>query len=272
MCIFSQPVRSVSSTRIFAANHGIGLQSLAYQMTYIADNDLAMILPLPVPENTPEDGVQFVSLQNYPSFFDDMSMAFEPPRPRSFSQDMRMSSVAKGTLVVHEVGDFEASFVPTLDDFGRLDERFRLPRATWNQTPHYADFGFAVFKLKGNKKQKHIGFRNRLSHAMASRGTGTTRKVHPMAFIFPRREGTGLFFPTVHIHDGEVHSTETFDHELYFQADDEPEGQASDVEKSAGVIRDYVSMDRVEGLLEGDKLVYRYTLKGDFPNEDVYLF
>ena len=44
-----------------------------------------------------------------------------------------------------------------------------------------------------------------------------TRTVHPMAFEFPRRAPAALFFPTVHIHDGEVHETAMFDHRLYCQ-------------------------------------------------------
>lgn len=28
---------------------------------------------------------------------------------------------------------------------------------------------------------------------------------HPMAFSFPRRTDRALFFPTLHIHDGEAH-------------------------------------------------------------------
>jgi hypothetical protein len=35
-------------------------------------------------------------------------------------------------LEVIQVGDFEASFVPTVKDFSRLDERFRLPSAVWD--------------------------------------------------------------------------------------------------------------------------------------------
>jgi len=37
------------------------------------------------------------------------------------------------------------------------------------------------------------------------------------AFTFPHAKGAKLFFPTVHVHDGEVHKTAEFDHELYLQ-------------------------------------------------------
>jgi hypothetical protein len=57
--------------------------------------------------------------------------------------------------------DFEASFVPCVRDFARLDDRFWLPSAVWDALPAYADWGFAVFKL--NKQ-------------------ATLRKVHPFSF------------------------------------------------------------------------------------------
>jgi len=99
------------------------------------------------------------------------------------------------TLQVHEVGSFEASFVPTLNDFDRLDSRFRLPEQIWHQLPIYEDYAFAVFKLKPGAKQ-----------------------IHPMAFEFPRRNIDQMFFPTVHIHDGKVDVKAHFDHSLYCQA------------------------------------------------------
>lgn len=88
---------------------------------------------------------------------------------------------AAAPLRVHEVGSFEASFVPSLADFSRLDARFRLPDGLWEGLPIYADYGFAVFKLKAGE-----------------------RKVHPMAFEFASRDRRQLFFPTVHIHDGQI--------------------------------------------------------------------
>ncbi len=59
-----------------------------------------------------------------------------------------------------------------------------MPAGTWDKLPQYRNYGFAVFKLK---KGEH--------------------KMHPMAFEFPRADKSKLFFPTVHIHDGKVHST-----------------------------------------------------------------
>lgn len=41
--------------------------------------------------------------------------------------------VAAGMLTVHDVGDFDASFVPELNDFARLDPRFLLDDDLWNR-------------------------------------------------------------------------------------------------------------------------------------------
>ena len=194
MCCFSRSVQSVSDTNIFARDDQGVDQFLVYSMRFSAKEDLSMVLPLPVPQGTQEDAVRFINLEKYPSFFKDMESGFPaPPVPRG-APLIAMGALESVRLKVVEVGGFEASFVPTLADFDRLDERFRLPAGTWERIPAYRDFGFAVFKLR---KEAH--------------------SVHPMAFRFPRREPKRLFFPTVHIHDGEVHREANFDHSLYCQ-------------------------------------------------------
>jgi hypothetical protein len=103
------------------------------------------------------------------------------------------------TLAVHEVGAFQASFVPSLADFGRLDARFKLSEKVWERLPQYQDYGFAVFKL---------------------RDTGaTSNAVHPMAFDFATRLSGEVFVPTVHVHDGEVHDACWFDHVVFVQGE-----------------------------------------------------
>ena len=55
----------------------------------------------------------------------------------------------------HRVGAYDASFVPTASDFARLDPRFRLPDAVRGRVPAYADYGFAVFKLRKGEAEVH---------------------------------------------------------------------------------------------------------------------
>ena len=56
MCCFSKPVELVADTYIFARSDN-GRQFLVYSMSYAAPSELAMVLPLPVPPDTPEDAV-----------------------------------------------------------------------------------------------------------------------------------------------------------------------------------------------------------------------
>src|SRR5208282_3784680 len=98
--------------------------------------------------------------------------------------------------------------VPTMDDWDRLDERFRLPTGVFDGVPQYRDYGFAVFKLKATRPKSWLAF---LGLDFSSQA------IHPMAFEFPRADPDRLFFPTVHVHDGKFHPTAYFDHTLYFQ-------------------------------------------------------
>src|ERR1051325_2280465 len=181
MCCFSGVVKSVSGTNIFARMNGNGRQLLVYSMTVDAAKPLAMVLPLPIAEGSGEDAVRFINLEKYPDFFDDLARAFEVTG-QSIPTASSKEAVPTAALPVVQVGNFEASFVPTVKDFSRLDERFRLPEKAFDELPTYKKYGFTVFKLKPG-----------------------AQKVHPMAFEFPTALTSQLFFPTVHIHDGKVH-------------------------------------------------------------------
>ncbi|MBS2019307.1 MAG: hypothetical protein JST00_40965 [Deltaproteobacteria bacterium] len=244
MCCFSGPVRFVGQTHIFARALGHGRQALVYGMTVEAEADVAMILPLPVPPGTAEDDVSFVDLSEYPELFDDLQRAFPPPAAAFGAPAARPA--AKPLLSVKKVGAFEASFVPSIDDFERLDPRFQLPDSLVGTFPGYADHGFAVFQLAG----------------------GARAHVHPMAFTFPRRDPAALFFPTVHVHDGVAHPTASFDHQLYCQWSHplpelwwRPGPPASH----------HVDVGRALGLVDGDQPIATLTLIGERPNEDVWI-
>jgi hypothetical protein len=249
MCCFSGHVERVADTSIFARSVENGRQILVYAMSISTRNDLAMILPLPVPPGSPEDAVRFISLKEYPDFFKDMKKGFPEPVSRGM---MRLAPAAaapdRQTLAVVQVGEFEASFVPTVKEFDRLDARFRLPDQTWDQLPAYKNYGFAVFKLKP-----------------------TAREVHPMAFEFPRANPKQLFFPTVHIHDGKVHPTAKFDHALYCQKRDGeklslPEWRESDVHAEQ-----FMKVAKAAGVIEGARHCYLKEVRGARKNEDIVL-
>jgi hypothetical protein len=253
MCCFSRAVRFVGGTKIFARGLSDGRQLLVYTMNVELDQELAMILPLPVPPCPDDDAVSFVDLQHDAGFFTELAEAFPPayaaqPAKRSFGP------AEKPKLVVHDVGDYEASFVPTAGDFTRLDERFRLPTGFLGALPAYADYGFAVFRLK-----PQLGL------------FGRTKKqsVHPMAFSFPRRESRSLFFPTVHVHDGSLPLEANFDHALYCQVD-------GVLEATLGWTASHDALDahvrpKAPGLIEPARGGFMTALWGSLRNADLWL-
>jgi hypothetical protein len=248
MCCFSRPVTKVADTSIFARSSKNGRQFIVYSMMLSAKEDLAMILPIPVPKKSPEDSMRFINLEKYPEFFQDLRAGFPEPLPKG--DRGRGPSLGKpkpaAKLKVVEVGSFEASFVPSVADFARLDERFRLPATVWDELPVYKDFGFAVFRL-----------------------TKGSAKVHPMAFEFPRANADHLFFPTVHIHDGKVHPKARFDHALYCQIGENDSLQLADWRESPQHARSFMKIDKVQGLLEADAHCYLKALRGSFDNKDI---
>lgn len=246
MCCFTRPVTHVGSTRIFARFLDREKQCIVYQMTFDAPEDLAMILPIPVVQPAKEDAVSFVDLSRYPSFFEDMAKAFPQPRMRHADGGIDGPFGGPGPeLAVHRVGAFDASFVPTIADFVRLDGQFKLDDAVWKSLPQYKEYGFVVFKLRK-------GF----------------HEVHPMAFRFPSALPGQIFFPTVHIHDGKVHETEEFDHTLYAQAWKSAVIKGPDWEESALNAGPFVKMRAVSDLVWAGGHLYKLDIRGESKNED----
>lgn len=229
---FSGTVSFVANTRIFARATSNGTQYLVYQMEYAADNDVALILPLPTPPNPAEDAVRFIDLSGYPDFFAEIEAGFpftRGPAPAG----------KNAPRAVQAVGSFDASFVPSQNDFARLDERFRISQEVWAQLPEYSDFGFAVFKLR---TEAHT--------------------VHPMALEFPMRNPNLLYFPTLHIHDGTVEPEANFDHDLYCQA-------RAGWLRSYDVAGAYLHIERAQGVLDANERISRMTVQGMHPNSDI---
>jgi hypothetical protein len=246
MCIFSGRIENVAGTHIFARAAKGGKQYLVYSMFLATKEDVAMILPIPTPKRSKEDAVRFISLKEYPDFFTDMFKGF-PTRGHA-SGELTLGGAkgkAEKKLKVVEVGAFEASFVPAVKDFARLDKRFRLPASTWDNLQTYKDYGFAVFKLK----------------------KGET-KVHPMAFEFPRADKKRLFFPTVHIHDGKVYKTAMFDHILYAQSSGEDLTSWYESPQPAGL---FMKTAKTAGIVDGDAHAYQLTIRGKKTNQDTWL-
>ena len=242
MCCFSQSVDSVTGTNIFARPTKDGRQVLVYSMTLKTKLDLAMILPIPTPKASKEDAIDFINLEKYPDFFEDMHRGFptrgvDPGRKKDDAP-----TLSDKPLKVVEVGSFVASFVPTVKDFSRLDVQFRLPPGTWDKLPAYKDYGFAVFKLKKGEQ-----------------------KIHPMAFEFPRADARRLFFPTVHIHDGKVHDRAQFDHTLYCQNVDTGMRWLESPQPASFFMK---KLEHAKDVVDAKNHVYMKRLGGMLKNED----
>ncbi|MBK8942170.1 MAG: hypothetical protein IPM79_32330 [Polyangiaceae bacterium] len=257
MCCFTGPVEKVDNTRIFARKTAARTQALVYQMRFASAVDNAMVLPLPVKTPATEASIRFVDLHGYRDFFAELDEGFpvKPPFQLTRSKSATVSASA-AAIAVHEVGDYVASFVPTIADFSRLDPRFQIAPELWAQVDGYADYGFAVFQL-----------------------TTRSGEPHPMAFEFETRLADELFFPTVHIHDGQVHTEETFDHTLYLQheafdpvvgdyEDHDVKDAATGLVRSVGFADEFADPERAKGLIEGRLLVHRTRLAGVRPNKD----
>ncbi len=256
MCIFSAGARvNVNGTSIFGRVHGIE-QQLVYEMELAATDDVAMVLPLPIAAGHGDEALRFIDLSTYPKFFEALDLLF--PQYLAFSNTAELTQgLGRGTIAVQRVGAFEASYVPTVADFSRLDRRFQLSSKVWNALPGYRDFGFAVFKLFQPKR----GFLERIGIRKVE--PAGPQPIHPMAFAFRTRMPDRVFFPTVHVHDGEVHSIATFDHTLYCQS-----VQPAGWERSEEHVMQS-TLFHTKGVL-ADDFVYRKSMRGPFENTDVH--
>lgn len=250
MCCFSGPVKSVSATNIFARMGEAGRQFVDYSMTVNMAKPLAMVLPLPVKKGSDEKAVRFINLEAYKNFFGDLDAGF--PKPLTKAVEAVSAGIAKTDpprkLEVVQVGNFEASFVPTIKDFNRLDKRFKLPPELFGKMPGYKAFGFAVFKLKPG-----------------------SQTVHPMAFEFPAAHAAELFFPTVHIHDGQVHARAKFDHVLYCQPNGSAHLKLSTWEESPQTASHFMDVKKSARLILPDEHCYKLEMHGLLANKDTVL-
>jgi hypothetical protein len=243
-------------------------------MTLSSAGNNAMILPLPVAAGAGEDAVEFFDLSDYEDFFEDLEKCF----PEAPVQALGLQSFgASSHLKVHSVGSFDASYVPSMADFARLDPCFRLSDDVWQALPDYTGFGFAVFKLRKGEQ-----------------------RVHPMAFSFPIREPGRVFYPTVHVHDGAAHEFCAFDHALYYQGGT-PESLVTEVEavwtedvswwqrlvgkkprvernrnamhlhwrKSPKSLSAHVDLERAPFVI--DAVVHKASVVGNFRNQDIWV-
>src|SRR5262245_29203933 len=105
MCLFSGRVEQVEGTKILARMIGWNRQLLVYEMQLVAESEVAMILPIPVPPRSDEEAVRFRSLKHYPELFEDLDALYLTTRSLSFDRgDDRGKNLSQSLLAVHSVG------------------------------------------------------------------------------------------------------------------------------------------------------------------------
>jgi hypothetical protein len=238
MCIFFPAIGSVEKTRIYGRLID-GRQVIAYQMHLSADEPVAMILPVPVANPT---DFEFIDLSSHSRFFAYLDSCF-PSEPVAAAE-----APAGATLKVERVGAFEASFVPTKEDFDRLDPRFRLPDPVWRDLPNYDGWGFAVFQLAAGDRRRH-----------------------PMAYQFETSNPRAIFYPTVHVHDESVPKRADFDHYLYTQGAKGASGWVQGEDPPGHHAHFFESEDPGGGLVHPELPLLRNRLTGELPNVDTWL-
>ncbi|MCC6559577.1 MAG: hypothetical protein IT372_42205 [Polyangiaceae bacterium] len=199
MCCFMEPVQRVYGTRIFAAMAGAE-QVVVYDARVVTKSRNAMVLPVPVRPGA-QGAVELIDLSRHEGFFDSLAALF----PELWVHG-GLGMESPRTLDVVRVGAFEASVVPTIDEFSRLSRRFsiggRSSLLPWRRRgggllavlrERYADHAFVVYQIAPGES-----------------------RLHPFAFRFTSRYPY-LFFPTLHVHDRTAPEQELFDHELYAQ-------------------------------------------------------
>lgn len=249
MCCFSGPVLTVRATRIFARALEGPRQLVVYETAFAAANDLAMVLPIPVPEGTADDAVRFVDLSNEALFFERLDIAFVSRQALGIGAPQSAGAPYRAPpLVVHEVGEFQASFVPSRADFARLDPSFRLEPDVIDALGARASYGFVVVQL---------------------RKRATPVRVHPIGFTYPTRDPARLFFPTVHVHDGQVHDHADFDHYLFCQADPLIEPYLAPTFRPSPMrAEEHMNLALAAGVIDAGRCCYFRRLKGLLKNQD----
>lgn len=184
MCMFMGPAR-VARTKLFATRQA-ERQVLVYEARVDSAAPNAMMLPVPVAAH--DSRIELINLEAYPLFFEALYAQYIIPNFSAPSQ--------AAALEVFRVGAYEASIVPSIQDMSRIDGRFRLSEQLLAAlAERYADHAFVVYQFAAGRQQ-----------------------LHPFAFSFTSRYDKHLFFPTLHVHDGEgVPDAADFDHEFAAQ-------------------------------------------------------
>lgn len=157
MCIISNPIESVSATKILIApNYKLNRQLTVYSNNVNnTSNNNAMILPVPNPQT-----IKLHDLSNYTQLFDDCNACFINNTNfgrGNYSTNSTNSFSLK--LPIFNVGSYQASIALSLEDIKRVDSSvFTLSDGCYELLlKEYSNpiFGFIICKLENSQKKYH---------------------------------------------------------------------------------------------------------------------
>lgn len=196
MCIILTHVESVSNTQIYVSSSKKRTRQLTVYSNQVETHvKNAMILPVPNPLS-----VKLLNFSHYTNIFEDCRECFHyddgsMKNGRLYRSSLSASAEHRPPLPVYTVGSYQASIVPSIDDFDRVNtqilrvnpEVFKLLKDTYDPS-----FGFLICQLREG------------SH-----------HYHPFAYTHLIHKSKLLFVPTLHYHLGEKNVTSDWDHTIY---------------------------------------------------------
>ena len=159
MCMISLPINEVSNTNIFVAQDNERKRQLTIYSNLV-DNSInanAMIIPVPHPET-----VLFHDMSTNKNFFKECDRSFFLPTLRSSTLGTNSLGVdsfkKKKIIVVQQVGSYNVSLIPSIDEFENIDTNVFILSDELKQIlkQYYSEgWGFIAFILNSDKKEYH---------------------------------------------------------------------------------------------------------------------
>jgi len=266
MCIVSQPVKEVDSTKILVALSSDKTRQMIVYGNRV-DNEIAtnaMILPVPNPQT-----IKFHDLSKHKNIFKDLDSAFYHVTTNSFDGALSYSTNSMNMLKVFDVGSYQVSMANTVDDILRINKQvFDLSAGCYEllKSQYTSNFGFIVCKLK--------------------QGNAT---YHPLGYSHQVINQQKLFIPTKHYHEhtidlqdseyaveqSEVNHDEKWQHMIYLYNCTGKQTQLHTIKsydysdlwkKNNPLLFDYNSIEFDFGHCTN---LEKYSIKGDKPNIDL---
>lgn len=192
MCVIQGETEEIKNTKIYVGRVDDVTQFTVYSNEVLPkDKEVAMILPVP------SSNIKILDLTNYTDIFESLGKLF-PFKARSRGLMLgkpKSFNYTNSTLEITQHGSYDASIVPTTNDFNRIDdEHFKInPNMYRFLERDYPNYSFIVCKIRKGAKYHPFGY------------THGIEEIH----------GTKLLFvPTKHYHNGSDEHAD-WDHKIY---------------------------------------------------------